>query len=179
MITPKDYEVLYYVTPVEYRYKLDGDMDPNSSINFEKVIHLEELISECSLFDYIRFLIKIYIEKYANPDYLFMASITWKDNQEGVPVQKDIYKMVFETVEYDPDNEEDYCGFLDNLLISFKEEVPKLSSIVESELHSKPHKKVTEGSFLIENSPISRIEIGLNTLQLFLDRKYYIDYRRF
>lgn len=67
MITDKDLEILYYITPKKYRGILDGEPDPMSLENMNKEIHLEEVLLKSSLNDLITIIVKVFKNKYANP----------------------------------------------------------------------------------------------------------------
>lgn len=54
MITEKDYEVLFYITPKKYRGKLDGDSDPKRIDNFSKEQALGEKLIKCSHNEFVK-----------------------------------------------------------------------------------------------------------------------------
>jgi hypothetical protein len=73
MITEKDYEVLFYSTPDEYRFRLGwGGRDPNLFSNRQKLATLEKQLKECSLSEYIQTIIKLFRDKYPNARKLLM-----------------------------------------------------------------------------------------------------------
>lgn len=56
----------YYITPIKYRGKLDGEEDPNDMINFRKERELGEKLIQCSKTEFIETIVKIFKNKYAN-----------------------------------------------------------------------------------------------------------------
>ena len=181
MLSKESLDIFYYVTPLQYRNKLDGDRDPKEFDNIARLFKLREIITSCSLTEYIQFIIRLLLDKYANEDFLYSVSATSSDDytELEIPRRKDIAKIHFDFIEHDPEGEEerDFVGFLEKLSITFKDIQPQLVAIIEAELSKKTYEKIADGSFVIQNSPIMRIEVGLNTLELHLDRNWYIDYR--
>lgn len=180
MITEKDYEVLYYITPVKYRGKLDGDSDPNEMINFRKEKELGKKMIQCSKTEFIGTVVKIFKNKYANA-WSIRGHIREYDlatKQETI-LRKDLKKLVFDFKDgvdnsFIADDE-----YLDNLFIEFDISVNGLVNTVKTALQGKSFTESTNNGktiFEVNNSPILKIEITPTTFHMFIDKDSFIDY---
>lgn len=180
MITEKDYEVLYYITPIKYRGKLDGDSDPNEMINFRKERELGEKLIQCSKTDFIETIVKIFKNKYAKARAIRPRLIDYDlSTKEETLLRKDLKKIVFDFKEGVENIFEGDDVYLDNLFVEFDTSVNGLTNFVKTALQGKSITESTSnGKTILEvnNSPILKIETTPTTFQMFIDKKSFIDY---
>lgn len=180
MITDKDLEILYYITPPKYRGVLDGEGDPLSLENLNKEEHLEELLLKSSLNDLIAAIIKVFKNKYANPLPIWSGIVDYEiKTKKESSKRKDIKKIQFD-FHYGVKN--DFGGnteYLDNLIIEFSIPSQIVKSIVKTNLQGKSfteNEQNDKTTFIISNSPITKIEVTPTTFHLFIDKNSFIDY---
>jgi hypothetical protein len=180
MISEKDYEVLYYITPKKYRGVLDGEEDPNEMINFRKERELGEKLIQCSKTDFIETIVKIFKNKYAKAKAIRPRLIDYDlSTKEETLLRKDLKKIVFEFKEGVENIFEGDDVYLDNLSIEFTTPVSGLNNTVKSALQGKQFTEATNnGKTILEvdNSPILKIEVTPTTFQMFIDKNSFIDY---
>lgn len=182
MITDEDYDVLYYVTPKQYRATaLDQQQyDPKAMENLNKEEVLEELLLKCTLSELISTLIIIFKEKYANPLPVWTGIVDYEiKTKKESSKRKDIKKIQFdfkygvETV-FGANTE-----YLDNVFMEFSEPLQTLKSIIKTGLKGKSFTEETSHDktiLTIANSPITKIELTPATFCLFIDKNSFIDY---
>ncbi|MCT2408497.1 hypothetical protein NZD88_13180 [Chryseobacterium antibioticum] len=182
MITKKNYEVLYYVTPKQYRaIVLDQQQyDPNAMENLNKEEALEELLLKCSLSELISTLIIIFKEKYANPLPVWTGIVDYEINtKKENSKRKDIKKIQFD---FKDGVKTDFGGnteYLDNLFMEFSIPSQVFKDIVKNNLQGKTfteNEQNNKTTFVISNSPISKIEVTPSTFHLFINKSSFIDY---
>lgn len=182
MITEKDYEVLYYITPKKYRLTaLDQEIyDPNEMINFRKERELGEKLLQCSKTEFVETIIKIFKNKYANAWGVWTKTVSHDGKTDlDTPIRKDFKKLFFdfkEGVENDFGGDDEY---LDNLFIEFYTSVNGLTNSVKTALHGKSFTESTNNGktiFEVSNSPILKIETTPTTFYMFIDKDSFIDY---
>lgn len=180
MITDKDIEVLYYKTPMKYRGRLDGEIDPNRMDNFDKEHALGEKLLQCSKTEFIETMIKVFKNKYANAGKIRVHIINYDWKTELVsPKRKDFKQLVFDFKEEVKNDHGGPDEYLDSLLVEFDTTVPLIENNVKKALLGKQFATTQQGdktTFTIEKSPITRIEISDKTFQMFIDKKSFIDY---
>lgn len=180
MITEQDYEVLYYITPVEYRCKLDGEEDPKRMINFRKEKILGEKLLQCSSTEFVETIVKIFKNKYANA-WGIWSNIVIHDRKTDLdsPKRNDLKQLIFDFKE---GVEKVFGGedvYLDNLFIEFDSSVIGLSNTIKLALQGKQFTESTSNGktiFTIDDSPILKIEITNTTFHMFIDKDSFIDY---
>ncbi|MBE4950289.1 hypothetical protein [Chryseobacterium culicis] len=182
MITKKDYDVLYYVTPKQYRaIVLDQQQyDPKAMENLNKEEVLEELLLKCSLSELISILIIIFKEKYANPLPIWTGIVDYdmKTKKESSR-RKDIKKIQFD---FKDGVKTDFGGnteYLDNLSIEFQTPSQIFKGIVKTNLQGKSfteNEQSDKTTFVISNSPISKIEVTPASFHMFINKSSFIDY---
>lgn len=180
MITEKDLDVLYYITPIKYRTMLDGDFDPNAQENLEKEEKLEELLYKSSLNELIATIIKVFKKKYANPMPVWSSIVEYERNtkkenskREDIKNLKFDFKYGVKKI-FGGDTE-----YLDNLFLEFTVPFSGLKTIVKNALQGKQFTETTHNGktvFTIDDSPILKIEITDTTFQMFIDKDSFIDY---
>lgn len=180
MITDKDLEILYYITPKKYRGILDGEPDPMSSENMNKEIHLEEVLLKSSLNDLITTIVKVFKNKYANPLPIWTGIVDYEINtKKENSKRKDIKKI---QSEFKGGVETDFGGkteYLDNLFMEFQTPSQVFKDIVKNNLQGKTfteNEQNNKTTFVISNSPISKIEVTPSTFHLFINKSSFIDY---
>jgi hypothetical protein len=180
MITEKDLEVLYYITPTKYRTMLDGDFDPNAQESLKKEEKLEELIYKSSLNELITIIIKVFKEKYANPMPIWSGIVSYeRDTKKENSKRSDIKSLKFDfrygvKTTFGGDTE-----YLDNLFLKFSVPFSGLKTNVKTALQGKQFSETNHNSktiFTVNHSPILRIEITDTTFQVFIDKDSFIDY---
>ncbi|WP_131401679.1 hypothetical protein [Chryseobacterium sp. JM1] len=182
MITKKNYEVLYYVTPKQYRATaLDQqEYDPKAMENLDKEEALEELLLKCALSELISTLIIIFKEKYANPLPIWTGIVDYEINtKKENSKRKDIKKIQFEfkygvKTDFGANTE-----YLDNLFMEFSSPSQAFKDIVKNNLQGKTfteNEHNNKTTFVISNSPISKIEVTPSTFHLFINKSSFIDY---
>lgn len=182
MITDKDLEILYYITPKQYRLTtLDQEVyDPKTMENLNKEKHLEELLLKCSLSELISTLIIIFKEKYANPLPIWTGIVDYEINtKKENSKRKDIKKIQFV---FKDGVKTDFGGnteYLDNLFMEFSIPSQVFKDIVKNNLQGKTYTENEQNNkttFVISNSPISKIEVTPSTFHLFINKSSFIDY---
>jgi len=180
MITEKDLEILYYITPKKYRTVLDGHGDPMTIVNTEKEFSLEEILLNVPLKDLLSSIIKIFKNKYANPLPIWNSIVNYNiKTEEEISKRKDIKKINFNfkfSVKNDFGTDTQY---LENLFIEFMSSFANIKPIVRTALQGKNFNENSSNNnttFTIHNSPILKIEITNTTFQLFIDKDSFIDY---
>ncbi|MCE4065218.1 hypothetical protein LXM63_08920 [Chryseobacterium gleum] len=180
MIADKDLEILYYITPKKYRGILDGEPDPLSLENMNKEEHLEELLLQCSLNDLVATIIKVFKNKYANPLPIWTGIVDYdmKTKKESSK-RKDIKKIQFD---FKDGVKNDFGGnteYLDNLFIEFQTPSQIFKGIVKTNLQGKSfteNEQSDKTTFVISNSPISKIEVTPTSFHMFINKSSFIDY---
>lgn len=180
MITEQDYEVLYYITPIKYRGKLDGEEDPNDMINFRKEKALGEKLIQCSKTEFVETIVKIFKNKYAKARALRVNIVKYdrKTNLDS-PKRNDFKQLLFNFKEGVENIFEGDDVYLDNLFIEFDTSVIGLSNTVKTALQGKQYRESTNNGktiFEVDNSPILRIEISSTSFHMFIEKDYFIDY---
>lgn len=182
MITKKDYEVLYYVTPKQYRaIVLDQQQyDPKAMENLNKEEALEELLLKCSLSELISTLIIIFLENYANPLPIWTGIVDYEINKKiENSKRKDIQKIRFD---FKDGVKTDFGGnteYMDNLFMEFSMPSQIFRSTVKTNLQGKSFTETQQNDktiFVISNSPLSKIEVTPTTFHLFINKNSFIDY---
>ncbi|WP_300687706.1 hypothetical protein [Chryseobacterium sp.] len=182
MITKKDYDVLYYVTPKQYRaIVLDQQKyDPKAMENLNKEEILEELLLKCSLSELISTLILTFKEKYANPLPIWTGIVDYdmKTKKESSK-RKDIKKIQFD---FKDGVKTDFGGnteYLDNLFMEFQTPSQVFKDMVKINLQGKSfteNEQNNKTTFVISNSPISKIEVTPTSFHMFINKSSFIDY---
>ncbi len=180
MVADKDLEILYYITPKKYRGILDGKPDPLSLENMNKEEHLEELLLQCSLNDLLATIIKVFKNKYANPLPIWTGIVDYdmKTKKESSK-RKDIKKIQFD---FKDGVKTDFGGnteYLDNLFIEFQAPSQIFKGIVKTNLQGKSfteNEQSDKTTFVIFNSPISKIEVTPTSFHMFINKSSFIDY---
>lgn len=182
MITDKDLDFLYYITPEKYRFKLDGGKDPNASLNYEKKKQLQQKLLKCSKYEFIETIIKVFKNKYANAQNIWLITIDYDIvSKTQTPLRKDLKNVVFDfrnEVKNIANVKKDY---LNNLFIEFDSVLPELENTIVASLKGKVLNKDFNNSktvFYISNSPIQKIEITSNSFHMFINKNSFIDYGR-
>jgi hypothetical protein len=180
MITDKDLEILYYITPKKYRGILDGEPDPMTLENMNKEERLEELLLKSSLNDLVSTIVKVFKNKYANPLPIWTGIVDYEiKTKKESSKRKDIKKIQFD-FKYGVEN--DFGGngeYLDSLFMEFSMPSQILKSIVKNNLEGKlftENEQNNKTTFVISNSPISKIEVTPTTFHLFINKNSFIDY---
>ncbi|SIS95022.1 hypothetical protein SAMN05421786_103329 [Chryseobacterium ureilyticum] len=183
MITDKDLDFLYYITPEKYRFKLDGGKDPNASLNYEKKKQLQQKLLKCSKYEFIETIIKVFKNKYANAQNIWLITIDYDIvSKTQTPLRKDLKNVVFDfrnEVKNIANVKKDY---LNNLFIEFDSVLPELENTIVASLKGKVLNKDFNNSktvFYISNSPIQKIEITSNSFHMFINKNSFIDYGRY
>ena len=180
MITEKDYEVLYYITPKKYRCVLDGDSDPNDMINFRKEKELGKKLVQCSKTEFVETMVKIFKNKYANA-WGVRGHIRDYDlaTKKETILRKDLKKIVFDFKEGVEDTFECDDEYLDNLFVEFDTSVSGLGNTVKTALQGKKFTETANNGktiFIVNNSPILKIEVTPTTFHMFIDKDSFVDY---
>jgi len=180
MITEKDYEVLYYITPKRYRGVLDGEEDPNRMTNFRKEKELGKKLMQCSKTDFIEAVIKMFKNKYAKARVLRVNTVNYDRKTElDEPKRDDLKQLLFHFKEGVENIFEGNDVYLDNLFIEFDTPVSGLNNTVKTALQGKQFTEATNnGKMILEvhNSPILKIEVTPTTFRMFIDKDSFIDY---
>ncbi|HCR75263.1 MAG TPA: hypothetical protein DIW37_02415 [Chryseobacterium sp.] len=180
MITEKDLEILYYITPTKYRTMLDGEGDPKSLQNTNAELHLEELLLKVTLDNLLKTIVKVFKEKYANPMPIWGGIVNYDIKSKiQSSSRKDIKNLKFDfkygvKKTFGGDTE-----YLDNLFLEFTVPFSGLKTIVKNALQGKQFTETTHNGktvFTIDDSPILKIEITDTTFQMFIDKDSFIDY---
>ncbi|MGR3855156.1 MULTISPECIES: hypothetical protein [Chryseobacterium] len=182
MITDKDLEILFYTTPEKYRLTaLDQEIhDPNTLENMNKEEHLEELLLQCSLNDLVATIIKVFKNKYANPLPIWTGIVDYdmKTKKESSK-RKDIKKIQFD---FKDGVKTDFGGnteYLDNLFMEFQTPSQVFKDMVKTNLQGKSFTENVQSdttTFVISNSPISKIEVTPTSFHMFINKSSFIDY---
>lgn len=180
-----DYSFLYYVSPEEYRFRLDGN---DEDLNLEKVKAdqkiFEKAMFSATLDDYITTIIKIYHKAYPNDTLLELAIIDYDfEKLKILPdkilrKEKDIQRVDFE---YKPfDDEDPFEQYLHSVKITFLNKQTKLSKWIKDGLGDKEFAEDTQGAltvYTVNDSPILKIENDDDLmLTLFVDKNTYKSY---
>ncbi|MDQ0784051.1 hypothetical protein [Chryseobacterium sp. W4I1] len=180
MITDKDLEILYYITPKKYRGILDGEPDPMSLENMHKEIHLEEVLLKSSLNDLIATIVKVFKNKYANPLPIWTGIVDYEvKTKKESSKRKDIKKIQFD---FKYGVKTDFGGnteYLDNLFMEFSIPSQIFKDIVKNNLQGKTFTESEQNNkttFVISNSPILKIEVTPTTFHLYINKDSFIDY---
>lgn len=180
MITDKDLEILYYITPKKYRGILDGEGDPMTLENMTKEEHLEELLLKSSLNDLVPTIIKVFKNKYANPMPIWTGIVDYEiKTKKESSRRKDIKKIQFD---FKDGVKTDFGGnteYLDNLFMEFQTPSQIFKDIVKNHLQGKSfteNEQNNKTTFVISNSPISKIEVTPTSFHMFINKSSFIDY---
>lgn len=182
MITKDDLEILYYVIPKNYRLTaLDQDIhDPNYKDNFEKEEKLEELFYKSSLTELIVTIIKVFKEKYANPMPIWSGIVSYeKSTKKENSKRPDIKTLKFDFKYGVKSIFGEDTEYLDNLFFKFSVPFSGLKTSVKKALLGKQFTETNDNSstiFIVNNSPILKIEITNTTFHIFIDKNSFIDY---
>ncbi|WP_223558054.1 hypothetical protein [Chryseobacterium lathyri] len=142
--------------------------------------HLEELLLQCSLNDLVATIIKVFKNKYTNPLPIWTGIVDYdmKTKKESSK-RKDIKKVQFD---FKDGVKTDFGGnteYLDNLFMEFQTPSQVFKDIVKNNLQGKSFTENEQNSkttFVISNSPISKIEVTPISFHLFIDKNSFIDY---
>lgn len=176
----KDYDILYYKTPIKYRTFLDGEGDPKIMEILAKEQYLEELLLKCSLIDLITFIIKALKERYANLLPIWAGIVDYeRSTKKETPKRKDMNKLKFDFRYGVTDDFGANTEYLDNLYIELVNVLPNLQSSVKKALQGKIFTETSQNNktvFILNNSPILKIEVTPSTFHMFIDKNSFIDY---
>jgi hypothetical protein len=169
MLPKQDLEVLFY-TPKEHTHSpntlvLDGVRDPNYYKNMFKIRDFVTKMEQCDIKDYIETVLYLFKDKYSNS-----LGIEWLFSEKRTEINSAIISYV--------ENYKSVSNIINKITISFTN-VDLLIEIINQFVADKTTKIDNKNDgfiYFLHNSPIIKISIQQNTIEIYLDTEKYIYY---
>jgi hypothetical protein len=175
-------DFLFYQSPEEYWYRIDGDTDPKLREVTREEIRFRKYISACPLNEYVVTLTKALKDIYpCHIDYFLKEGKYSLMGNPGKILRENVDVIAVQAEYKQVDDDYEYETYLDSLILEFKKSQPRLRTWVQQGLENKiftADSGIGITSFSLENSPINKILIEEKKLSFYIDKNSYIRYNR-